>query len=129
MTISTPWAILLCKFKGDESTPLHPRSFYENLFTSTEAGTHSQANFFHSNSHRILDLTKSRIFPTTDGELFLEHSRDEFDKVVKARIEWLNDPKGVESPDSNYTFLRWAEEAATLHDRVYQKSTYPNSLE
>lgn len=115
--IPTPWAILLCKFKGDDSTPPHPRSFYENLFTSTKKGVRSMANFFHEMSHGRLDLSGSQIFPYKDGWFTLNHTLVEFNKVKDEYLKWdaAPSPKGVAPLNSNYAFRIWAEEAATWY--------------
>jgi len=118
LLIPTPWAILLCKFKGDNSTPPHPRKFYEDLFTSVGVGTQGMVDFFRDMSHGRLDLSGSQIFPPEgwgDGWLTLLHSKEEYDKIVTVRQLYDVTRKGVEPPDPNYVFRTWAEEAATLY--------------
>lgn len=112
--VSTPWAILLCKFKNDNSPAPHPRSFYNNLFTSTETGVRSMANFFHDMSHGRLDLSGSRIFPEKDGWITLTHTLKEFNEVKDSWKKWSVDHKGPEPLHWHYAFRIWAEEAATL---------------
>ena len=60
----TPWAILLCKFKDDQSDPpvadFIPRC--QKLFTSAGAGTYNTVQYFQDMSHGKLDLSGSRVF-------------------------------------------------------------------
>src|SRR5690242_20288083 len=117
--VSTPWAILLCKFKGDTSGPPHPRKFYEDSFASV--GTQGMVDFFRDMSHGMLDLSGSQIFPPDgwgDGWFTLLHSKAEFDKIVAARDAFDKLPparKGVEPPHPTAVFRAWADEAATLY--------------
>lgn len=116
--VSTPWAILLCKFKDDNSNPPHPRKFYEDLFTSSGPGTQSMVDFFREMSHGKLDLSGSQIFPPKDGWFTVNHSQAEYNKIVDAKIAFDNTPpslRGVEPPDPNNIFRIWAEEAATWY--------------
>lgn len=49
------WAVLLCKFKGDDSEPL-PRARYEELFTGPGLGRWNMPDFFRAVSHGQLEL-------------------------------------------------------------------------
>jgi len=59
--IQSPWAILLCKFKDDDSEP-YARPRYEDLFTSSGVGKLNMLDFFRDMSHGQLDLSGSRVF-------------------------------------------------------------------
>jgi M6 family metalloprotease-like protein len=59
--IQSPWAILLCKFKDDDSEP-YVRQRYEDLFTSSGVGKLNMVDFFRDMSHGQLDLSKSKVF-------------------------------------------------------------------
>src|SRR5215212_8363559 len=80
--ISTPWAILLCKFNDNESEP-HPRKFYEDLFTASGTGTQNMVDFFTDMSHGKLDLSATQIFPAKEiGWFTVNASFKEFRKIV-----------------------------------------------
>lgn len=59
--IQTPWAVLLCKFKDDDSEP-YGRQRYQDLFTSSGVGKLNMVDFFRDMSHGQLDLSGSRVF-------------------------------------------------------------------
>lgn len=59
--IQTPWAVLRCKFKDDDSEP-YGRQRYEDLFTSSGVGKLNMVDFFRDMSHGQLDLSGSRVF-------------------------------------------------------------------
>jgi hypothetical protein len=71
--IQTPWAVLLCKFRDDDSEPF-PKSFYEALFTQAGAGTQNMVDFFRDNSHGTLDLSGSQVF----GWFTLDQKRSDY---------------------------------------------------
>jgi M6 family metalloprotease-like protein len=62
----SPWAVLLCKFKGDASEPPAPqgvlplRTAYERFFTDSNQ-TFNAVKFFSDMSHGKLDLTGSQV--------------------------------------------------------------------
>ncbi len=60
MAQSSPWAILLTKWKDNDAEP-RPRSFFESLFTSAGAGTFNMTDFFGTMSHGKLDLSGSAV--------------------------------------------------------------------
>jgi len=59
--IQTPWAVLRCKFKDDDSEP-YGRQRYDDLFTSSGVGKLNMVDFFRDMSHGQLDLSGSRVF-------------------------------------------------------------------
>jgi hypothetical protein len=80
--ISTPWAILLCKFNDNGSEP-HPRKFYEDLFTVSGAGKQNMVDFFTDISHGKLDMSGNQIFPAKEiGWFTVNASFREFRKIV-----------------------------------------------
>ena len=78
--LPAPWAILLCKFKGDDSEP-YPRDYYEDLFTASGIGTLNMADFFRDMSHGQIDLRGSRVF----GWLQLDKERSDYHNVLEER--------------------------------------------
>jgi len=71
--ISSPWAVLLCKFSDDNSEP-QTRTFYEDLFTRSGAGTQNMVDFFYDASHGTLDLGSSKVF----GWYTLDQKRSDY---------------------------------------------------
>lgn len=69
----TPWAVLLCKFKDNDTEP-YPRQRFEELFTSAGIGKLNMVDFFRDMSHGNLDLSGSQVF----GWLTLDHNRSEY---------------------------------------------------
>jgi hypothetical protein len=59
--ISSPWAIIKCRFSDDHSD-VPPDALYENLFTRSGAGTMAMVDFFREMSHGLLDLGGSQVF-------------------------------------------------------------------
>lgn len=59
--VNAPWAIVLCKFKDDQSEPF-PRSHYERLFTAAGRGSMNMVDFFSDVSHGSVDVGGSRVF-------------------------------------------------------------------
>jgi M6 family metalloprotease-like protein len=59
--IQTPWAVLRCKFKDNDSEP-YGRQRYDDLFTSSGVGKLNMVDFFRDMSHGQLDLSGSRVF-------------------------------------------------------------------
>jgi len=51
--MQTPWAILLCKFKDDQSEP-YTKQRYEELFTSSGSGKLNMVDYFREISHGML---------------------------------------------------------------------------
>jgi hypothetical protein len=60
MTVSTPWLVLRCKWKGNDAEPLSD-AYFENMFTAAGAGTHNMVEFFDLMSHGSVDLTGSKV--------------------------------------------------------------------
>lgn len=62
MVTQTPWAILLCKFKNDQSDPPVPdfRTICDRFFTNPSAG-YNAVRFFSEMSHGNLDLSGSQV--------------------------------------------------------------------
>ena len=58
---STPWAVIRCKWKGSTATPLSD-SYFQNLFTTSGAGTDNMVEYFDAMSHGRVDLSGSRVF-------------------------------------------------------------------
>jgi len=71
--LQTPWAILLCKFSGNDSEPF-PRKYYESLFTKVGQGTRNMVDFFQDMSHGNLDLSGSQVF----GWFTLDQKRSDY---------------------------------------------------
>jgi len=70
-TKQTPWAVLLCKFKDNQTEPelLEPPSQVPNFrracdlfFTASGVGTFNAVQFFSDMSHGSLDLSGSQVF-------------------------------------------------------------------
>lgn len=59
--IGAPWAIVLCKFKDDQSEPF-PRAHYERVFTSIGRGSGNMVDFFADVSHGSVDVGGSQVF-------------------------------------------------------------------
>ena len=58
---STPWAVIRCKWKGSTATPLSD-NYFQNLFTTSGAGTDNMVEYFDAMSHGRVDLSGSRVF-------------------------------------------------------------------
>ncbi len=71
--ILSPWAVLLCKFKDDNSEP-YGRQRYEDLFTGSGLGKLNMVDFFRDMSHGKLDLSGSEVF----GWYTLDKNRSEY---------------------------------------------------
>lgn len=61
MAKSTPWAVLLCKFK-DRTEPELPKEKFELLFTTQGQALWNMTRFFDDNSHGAIDVTGSKVF-------------------------------------------------------------------
>jgi hypothetical protein len=61
MARSTPWAILLTKWKNNNVEP-KPRAFFEELFTTAGTGSFNMTDYFDTMSHGSLDLSGSTVF-------------------------------------------------------------------
>ena len=113
--ISTPWAILLCKFNDDDSE-FHPRKFYEDLFTASGTGTKNicMVDFFRDMSHGMLDLSRTQIFPSKEiGDWFtVDESYKDFQKIKDKEIEELK-ITGEYRADHRGALIKWATDAAT----------------
>jgi M6 family metalloprotease-like protein len=62
MVLQTPWAILLCKFKDDQSEPPVPnfRTICERFFATPSAG-YNAYQFFWDMSHGNIDISGSKV--------------------------------------------------------------------
>ena len=69
MAISTPWAILLCKFKNISDEP-QPKSFFQQLFCAQGLGMGGLVDYWQEISYGTLDLTGSQVF----GWFQLDHT-------------------------------------------------------
>ena len=86
--IQSPWAVLLCKFKDDDSEP-YVRQRYEDVFTSSGVGKLNMVDFFRDMSHGQLDLSGSQVF----GWYTLDKNRGEYladGHVGKARGDLIH---------------------------------------
>ena len=92
--IQSPWAVLLCKFKDDDSEP-YGRQRYEDLFTSSGVGKLNMVDFFRDMSHGVLDLSGSQVF----GWYTLDKNRSEYTG------------SGV-NPQGRNDLIAWARQAA-----------------
>lgn len=93
--ISSPWAVLLCKFNDDASEPL-PRDYYEALFTASGIGSQNMVDFFRDMSHGNLDLSNTRVF----GWYTLDKARSDYGLT------------GAEMLSNRGNLLDWARQAA-----------------
>jgi hypothetical protein len=75
---------LLLKFKDNLTEP-YPRSFYENLFTTTGTGTMNLTDFFQDASLRKLNVTGSKVLGwfTLDSNRSDPHSRSDLIALTK----------------------------------------------
>jgi hypothetical protein len=73
MTLQTPWAVILCRFKDSDEPPL-PRERYDELFTTAGSGKLNMTDFFRDMSHGKLDLSGSQVF----GWFTLEQKRSDY---------------------------------------------------
>lgn len=97
--VNTPWAILLCKFTGEDSEP-YPRQRFEEIFTTAGNGQFNMIDYFDSISHGRLDLNGSRIFPSAGKGWY---------RLPQRRSDYLGfDTK----PGGRGALLTWARKAA-----------------
>jgi Gametolysin peptidase M11 len=77
VVLQTPWAVLLCKFKDDQSEPPVPnfRTICERFFT-TPSGGYNAFQFFSDMSHGNVDLSGSQVLGwfTVDANVSDAHS-------------------------------------------------------
>ncbi|WP_426286004.1 hypothetical protein [Luteibacter sp. E-22] len=71
--ISSPWAVLLCKFNDDDREP-YPRTRYEELFSRSGIGKRGMVDYFSDMSHGNVDLSGTRVF----GWWTLDRPRSDF---------------------------------------------------
>ncbi len=104
--IQSPWAILLCKFKDDDSEP-YERQRYEDLFTSSGAGKLNMVDFFRDMSHGKLDLSGSRVF----GWYILDKNRSDYLQDINK--PGLTDQEFREALSKGRNeLIEWARQAA-----------------
>src|SRR5215469_2185111 len=96
MSAQTPWAILLCQWKDDNSTTAWNRSRYEDLFTASGAGKFNLVNYFDDVSHGAVDLSGSQVF----GWFSLKQKQTDYKGSGK-------------NQQGRADLLKWAKEAAT----------------
>lgn len=102
----SPWAILLCKFKDNETEP-YTRTRYEELFTSAGAGKWNMPDFFHDMSHGKLDLSGSRVL----GWYTLELRHEDY--LAEARQPGLTEEQRADAVNKGRNdLLNWARQAA-----------------
>ncbi len=77
MKNATPWAILLIKWKDNDTEP-QPRSFFENLFTKVGAGSFNMTDYFETMSHGNLDLSGNAVH----GWFTLDSPQSEYGKSI-----------------------------------------------
>ncbi|MET9675697.1 hypothetical protein ABZY68_21760 [Streptomyces sp. NPDC006482] len=58
---SSPWAILLCKFKDATTPPSLPLTRFQEMFTSTGSNKHNMVDFFRDMSHGNIDVSASKV--------------------------------------------------------------------
>lgn len=90
MRASSPWAVLLCKFRDDDTEP-YDRQRYRDLFTRDGLGKSGMVDYFDAISHGQLDIGGSEVFG--------------WFTIDKNRAEYL----GLESRGD---ILGWARQAA-----------------
>jgi hypothetical protein len=92
--LTTPWAIVLCKFSNDDSEPF-PRQRFEELFTSAGAGKFNMPDFFRDVSHGRLDLSGSKVFG--------------WHTLPKKRADYVGSGANPQGRDDLITWARQAE--------------------
>lgn len=82
--ISTPWAIIRCKFNDNSAEPFDLQ-YYEDLFVNT--GTGGMVDYFRDVSHGTLDLSSSQIF----GWYTLDHPRSDYQYPATRTdlVDWI----------------------------------------
>src|SRR5262249_24193408 len=90
MAISTPWAVLLCKFKGISDEP-QPKSFFEQLFCSQGAGMGGLLDYWQKISYGNLDLSGSQVFGwfQLDHTLAEDKQLNRYTRILKGIIPAL----------------------------------------
>jgi hypothetical protein len=84
MASSTPWAILLCKFKDIAAEP-RPKSFFEDLFCAQGAGMGGMVDYWQQISYGAADVAGSTVF----GWFQLDHTFQQdktlnrFDRILE----------------------------------------------
>jgi hypothetical protein len=58
---STPWAVILCKFRDHPEEPM-PRQFFRNFFTADGAGQGGMFDYWRDVSYGSIDLAGSNVF-------------------------------------------------------------------
>lgn len=95
MALSTPWAILLCKFKGNSAEP-QPKSFFQQLFCSQGIGMGGLVDYWQQISNGYVDLTGSQVF----GWFELDHTFAE-DKLLNRYDRIM---KGIQATQGTVSF-------------------------
>jgi hypothetical protein len=91
--MTSRWAVLLCKFKGDDSEPL-ARSAYDELFTGPGLGRWNMPDYFRAMSH---------------GQLELKMDVHGWMELAQKQSEYVG--SGL-NPQGRLDLLTWAREAA-----------------
>lgn len=100
--MNSPWAILLCKFTGEETEP-YPRQRFEELFTSAGTGQFNMIDFFDAITHGQVDLTGTRLFPSPQVGWY---------RLTQRRSDYLGT---ATKPDGRGALLTWARQAAAAN--------------
>jgi hypothetical protein len=103
--ISSPWAILLCKFNDNDTE--RPRKFYDDMFTTTGSGNRNMIDYFRDMSHGTLDLSGSKTFGWFTLDKSLKDYKDYSLEYFKTHPD---NPNG-----SRTALVDWAKEAATRY--------------
>ena len=102
----SPWAILLCKFKDDDTEPF-ARQHYLDLFTSSGQGTNNMVDYFLDCSHGKIDIGGSDV----KGWYTLDKNRSDYvgsganGQGRKDLIDWAKQ-KAID--DDKVDFSRYA---------------------
>jgi hypothetical protein len=94
--MQTPWAVILCKFKGATDEPFAIQ-YYRDLFTIDDTGSPwNMVRYFSDYSHGRLDLTGTKVF----GWYQLDKTVDQYNALGQnargALIQWAQDAVGAD---------------------------------
>jgi hypothetical protein len=73
-SIPTPWAILLCQFKDNQTAAPFTMPEYLNLFTAVGVESSNMVDYFRDVSHQTLDLSRTKVF----GPFVLDMNRSDY---------------------------------------------------
>jgi hypothetical protein len=100
--MNSPWAILLCKFTGEDDEP-YPRQRFEELFTSAGVGQWNMIDYFDAITHGQLDLNGSRVFPSPEIGWY---------RLAQRRSDYIGT---ATKPDGRGSLMTWARQAAAAN--------------